>query len=594
MRQISLQTKVVLLAAASVISVAAIAVICISVALSLMTTSLMDEAKGRAEIILDVTTERFSAISRRIMRALNTAATSPELIAALMNNNNTAGRAIGRNIMDTYDMDLVTFTDRNGNVVARAHSERFGDNLSSENQGVRDALATGKSSWSMDTGVVVKFALRGAVPVYFNGEIIGSASTGINLATDKHIFVDDIKENYGVDCSLYLGTQRITTTITDDTGLERAGGSMDDPVLLATVKEKGETFFGKEVIAGHEIAAFYAPLRDSDDNIAGMFFIGRRLNEELAELYGNTMTTIIIATIFIGICLLLAGLFIPRSIKLVATDFSHHISDVNHQVEIISARVLSASRSMENTASTQAATMEETTALMHEMASQTKENFESTEIAKSRVSDASQSVTQVEASMRELTTSMSEISKIGDDILRIVETINTIGFKTNLLALNAAVEAARAGEAGAGFAVVAFEVRTLAIGATEASRNTSELIEQSIEKIRNGMNVVDKTNKEFEKVVKGVTDLGSIVAQIAENSNHQSQGIREMDQAIDDMNNTIQHTAANAAELTDLSRDVRIDTLNAKQATDDFIYHLLGVKPSEDAEAETKKPSGVE
>ena len=95
-------------------------------------------------------------------------------------------------------------------------------------------------------------------------------------------------------------------------------------------------------------------------------------------------------------------------------------------------------------------------------------------------------VDEANHAMIELTGSMKEITTASEETAKIIKTIDEIAFQTNLLALNAAVEAARAGEAGAGFAVVADEVRNLAMRAAEAAKNTANLIEGSVKKIKKG------------------------------------------------------------------------------------------------------------
>ncbi|MFW5636979.1 MAG: methyl-accepting chemotaxis protein, partial [Thermodesulfobacteriota bacterium] len=102
-------------------------------------------------------------------------------------------------------------------------------------------------------------------------------------------------------------------------------------------------------------------------------------------------------------------------------------------------------------------------------------------------------VTEAAESVSRLTASMERIARSGEDVSRIIGSIDEIAFQTNLLALNAAVEAARAGEAGAGFAVVAGEVRNLAVRAAESARNTTRLLADSADRIQESEQIVENT-----------------------------------------------------------------------------------------------------
>jgi methyl-accepting chemotaxis protein len=172
--------------------------------------------------------------------------------------------------------------------------------------------------------------------------------------------------------------------------------------------------------------------------------------------------------------------------------------------------------------------------------------------------------------MNNLITSMNEISTASENTQKIVKTIDEIAFQTNLLALNAAVEAARAGEAGAGFAVVADEVRNLAMRAAEAAKNTAGLIEETVQKIHGGTELVQKTNEAFIKVADDSAKIGQLISEIAAASKEQSQGIEQLNIAVSEVDKVIQQNAARAEESASASEEMNAQAEQMKS----FVHDL--------------------
>jgi methyl-accepting chemotaxis protein len=166
---------------------------------------------------------------------------------------------------------------------------------------------------------------------------------------------------------------------------------------------------------------------------------------------------------------------------------------------------------------------------------------------------------------------MKEISIASEQTAKIIKTIDEIAFQTNLLALNAAVEAARAGEAGAGFAVVAGEVRNLAMRAAEAAKNTAGLLEGTVKKIQSGSNMVSKTNEDFGKVAAGSKKVGGLVGEIAAASREQAQGIEQINIAMAEMDRVVQQNASNAEESAKASEGMNVQAEQMKK----FVDHLV-------------------
>jgi methyl-accepting chemotaxis protein len=228
------------------------------------------------------------------------------------------------------------------------------------------------------------------------------------------------------------------------------------------------------------------------------------------------------------------------------------------------------SQVLSEAASEQAASLEETSSSLEEMASMIKNNADSTAKANGLMSGANQTIEKANASMSQLTVSMKEIANASEQTQKIVKTIDEISFQTNLLALNAAVEAARAGEAGAGFAVVAEEVRNLALRAAEAAKNTSNLMGDIVGKIRAGEKLVITTNQDFVEMRSSSSKVVELMGGIAASSQEQSQGIEQINTAILQMNQVTQQNAASAEELASIMAIFVTDNIGTKKSKDAY------------------------
>ncbi len=208
-----------------------------------------------------------------------------------------------------------------------------------------------------------------------------------------------------------------------------------------------------------------------------------------------------------------------------ATESREHVESMAANVQVVLEQVNDNSKNL-STASTQIAAM-------------AKRNAESAKTASNLMDTSIENVQKANEHMEILTESIHKVSEAGQKMLNIVKTIGQIAFQTNLLALNAAVEAARAGEEGAGFAVVAEEVRRLAKGSAEAAKTTSSLIEDMARMVASSLSVLDITSKAFDSVSDNVAQTRAFIQEIAVGSNEQYKGVENISTSILQINNLI-------------------------------------------------------
>ena len=337
---------------------------------------------------------------------------------------------------------------------------------------------------------------------------------------------------------------------------------MEDITKKALSKQSGVedyVFKGKNKIAG------FAPVSSTGWSV----ILTQDRDEFLASAYTLRLFIAVVALAFL-IITAAAVAFFARGISLPIRKAVEEMAEGANQVASASSEVASASQSLAEGAQEHASALEETSSSLEELTSMTKQNAGNATQADGLMKKASAVVERAEESMERLTKAMSDITTASDETSKIVKTIDEIAFQTNLLALNAAVEAARAGDAGAGFAVVAGEVRNLAMRAAEAAKNTSSLIEGTVARIREGSTLVKETSAAFSEVSDSTSKAGELVAEITAASQEQSQGIDQINKAVAEMDKVIQSTAASAEESAAASEE-----MNAQAEQMKFISRTL-------------------
>jgi methyl-accepting chemotaxis protein len=168
--------------------------------------------------------------------------------------------------------------------------------------------------------------------------------------------------------------------------------------------------------------------------------------------------------------------------------------------------------------------------------------------------------------MQAMDQAMRAIKASSDDVSKIIKTIDEIAFQTNILALNAAVEAARAGEAGAGFAIVAEEVRALAQRSASAARETGTKIEAAIAKTDHGVALSHGVAQILTEIVQQVRTLDTLVTDVATASKDQSLGVAEINRAVTQVDQVVQSNASHAEESAAAAEELSAQAVALREA----------------------------
>jgi methyl-accepting chemotaxis protein len=344
--------------------------------------------------------------------------------------------------------------------------------------------------------------------------------------------------------------------VKDIKGMEAVASSM----LAHKAGVESYVYDGVPKIAG------FAPVELNGWSVA----ITQSTGEFLASAHAIRNGIFLVGAIFLGLTIILV-FFFARSISRPITRVVEGLNEGADQVSAASGQVSASSQSLAEGASEQAAAIEETSSSLEEMSSMTKQNAAHANEANNLMAETSLVVSRANNSMGELTASMAEISKASEETSKIIKTIDEIAFQTNLLALNAAVEAARAGESGAGFAVVAEEVRNLAMRAADAAKNTANLIEGAVKRINVGSEIAEKTGTEFLQLAAGAGKMRELVGEIAAACNEQAQGIEQINKAVSEMDKVVQQNAANAEESAAASEEMNAQAAQMKGFVEDLL-----------------------
>jgi len=275
-----------------------------------------------------------------------------------------------------------------------------------------------------------------------------------------------------------------------------------------------------------------------------------KMSTDTHDVQASASATRMMAFAFVGLtiaCSLLI-IFVVREMNNALGGMGSQVSDGAHQVARAATQMGAISQSLAQGASEQAVSLEQTSASAEQVNHMVQRNAKSSREAAEHTNDANRLLTEANHKLEQMLDSMRDISSSSERISKIIRVIDEIAFQTNILSLNAAVEAARAGEAGMGFAVVADEVRNLAQRCSQAAKDTSGLIEESIQHSKTGKVRLDEVAAAMNQVTNSALQVQRLSNEVNAGSEEQARGIEQISKAILQIQQVTQQTAASAEE----------------------------------------------
>ena len=411
-------------------------------------------------------------------------------------------------------------------------------------------------------------------PIYDNGKFV---SVLVFQVSDKAINnIMQFREGYGKSQEDYLLGQ--DELMRSDSFLDPKGHSLKasfaNNAKVSTVASQNALKGQKntEIVMDYNdnpVLSAYAPVKIGED--LSWAILSEIDEAEVEEPLDALMNQALIAgAVFLALIVLIAIILANYISKPIINAVST-IATGSEQVVAASDQIASSATMLSESASDQAASVEEISATIEETSTTVEQNSNNAREADILSNDASSSAQEGYECVKSLLVAMEEITGSSKQIANIIKTIDEIAFQTNLLALNAAVEAARAGEHGLGFAVVADEVRNLAGRSSTAAKETAEIIENSLAQVQKGNSIATDTNQAFEEILDKVKKSGNLVGEIAMASKEQTEGMTQINKAMNQIDQVTQTVASTSEESAAAAEE-----LNAQAVTMSDTVRELG------------------
>ena len=414
-----------------------------------------------------------------------------------------------------------------------------------------------------------------AVPIHYNGSVVGVAGIDVPLENIQAL-VESIRPYQTGSATLVSSSGHLLA----DAQRSRVGATLDPSAAGVQLQKAiaAQLLFAGIVPSPTARSGVYQvaiPVHAGNSRAAWSLVVNLPMDRILADARAALLRSILLALLTLGVMAEIV-IWLSRSIARPLTLVADRLNAVAGEVGDASRQAQSASQSLAGGASKQAASLQETSASLEQMASKAKHNTDNAGKANELAREAREAAELGVSDMHEMNAAVQDIKRSSDDISKIIKTIHEIAFQTNILALNAAVEAARAGQAGTGFAVVADEVRNLARRSAQAARETEAKIDEAISKSVLGVLICGKVVAAFGDIVDKARRVDELVAQVAQASREQTEGIAQINTAVGQMDRVTQANAANSEQGAAAAEQLNAQALAMKQSINELLRLVTG------------------
>lgn len=507
MRTRGVAIKLALLALVSILATAILSTTGMYIGNKITLNSVLENDTKTALTALTVKTEEMKASATGIAENLAKANIVLESVRAknkvmIISSISSAIRELGA------DTDFVTVMDEKGVVLYRSKNDKTGDSLAYQ-KNIASAM-TGQSAAFIEPGTEIKLSIRAAAPIKeVNGKVVGVISTGYDLTNPK--FVDDLKKIAGADFTIFLGDERINTTLMQND--QRQIGTKLDSKIAKIVLDQKKTYYKPATVLGEEFYAGYEPLLDSAGDVTCIFFAGKPISES------NRTELIVVLISISGILLIAAGLIFVNiwfSRKLIAVplkrmaDLAQKLSKGDLKVESItySSRdeVGELSRALQSTVATLDLYVDDIASQLKQIAA----GDISAEITQEYIGDFAPIKDSMDGILDGLNRILSNINTSAEQVSAGAEQVSS---GAQSLSQGATEQASSLQELSATIADVLSQVRENAASVRQANEYVAAAgsgVQQSaqhMQEMLTAMDEIDRASKEISKIIKLINDI---------------------------------------------------------------------------------------